>query len=238
MRAAARILLLSLSLLSAVSVRAQDEQLESAANRSEAAAATKVDVVTGANEAASSSSELAMDGPEYRLSLDNREKRMTIGFYGQISQFEREGESLMGYAFEAMVTYAMIRTMAIQISLNQALGADGGVSILYTGIRTSVAYALFGDFLKTRSILHVNERPTINFRSPDRPLLSVDGGVDQYFFNGVSRIVPATGVSLGGRYDRTVFGLNLSGIARYGMLVLADQQVPLISLGVGLSFAF
>ena len=178
------------------------------------------------------------DSSPYRVSLDNRDSRLQFGFYGQISQFSREGESLMGYAGELLASYGLTPKVAIQLGLDQAMSSEGGITILYTGIHSAVSYAVTGDYIKSNSVLNVNERPTLQLHSGDEPLLGVEGGLDQFFFNGTSRIVPATGFSAGAHYDRTVFGYRASVMARYGMLVISEVTVPMMTVGAGFLFSF
>ena len=174
----------------------------------------------------------------YRVSLDNRDSRLSFGFYGQISQFDREGESLLAYAAELLASYGLTQKVAIQLGLDQAMSSEGGVTIVYTGIHSAVSYAITGDYIKSNSVLNVNERPTLQLHSGDEPLLGVEAGLDQFFFNGTSRIVPATGFSVGGHYDRTVFGYRASLMARYGMLVISEATVPMMTVGAGILFSF
>ena len=180
----------------------------------------------------------AEEEPEYRLNYDSHTKRMNIAFYWQMSQFERTGEQLLGYALEVLAGYAMTNKIAFQMALMQAATFDGAISLLYSGIRTSTAYAIDGDFMKTASTLEVNDLKTINFRSEDKNLWAIDGGLDQYFFNGVSRIVPATGISATLRHERTMWGVRASVMGRYGLLVISEAQAPMISVGGGLAFTF
>lgn len=178
------------------------------------------------------------DAYKYNVLLDQRESRLTLVFYTQLSQFNREGESLLGYTFEGVASYALSSKLAGQFAINQALSAKGNVSVLYTGFRSSLAYALSGNFISSNNALFVNTRPTVHVRTGDRPLFAVEGGVDQYLFNGVSRIVPATGISASARYDFSFWRLRASAVFRYGMLVVSDAPVSLLTGGVGAMMRF
>jgi hypothetical protein len=198
---------------------------------------------TAPGVAAQSSSEVnpgesKADAYKYNVLLDQRESRLTLVFYTQLSQFKREGQSLLGYTFEGVASYALDSKLCGQFAINQALSTKGNVSVLYTGFRSSLAYALSGNFISSNNALFVNTRPTVHVRTGDRPLFAVEGGVDQYLFNGVSRIVPATGISASARYDFSLWRLRASAVFRYGMLVVSDSPVSLITTGIGAMMRF
>ncbi len=69
-------------------------------------------------------------------------------------------------------------------------------------------------------------------------MLITDLGIEQYLFNATDRIVPATGLSLGARLDKTIWGLRLSAMVRYGSLVISEDPVGMITAGVGTVMRF
>lgn len=212
------------------------------ARAQESAAPTATPAPSGASAASApepdEDDDLTALSSDYRLRLESKESRLTFGLFGTMSQFTREGVSLTGYTFEVVAGYAMKPKFAVQLALNQAVSMQNSITVLFTGLRSSAAYAITGEYIANDSTLNVNGRPSVSFRSGDKPLLSTDIGIDQYLFNGVNRIVPATGVSASLRYDRTIWNLRASAMARYGMLVISESQVPMMSAGLGLLFRF
>jgi hypothetical protein len=175
---------------------------------------------------------------EYRVKLEEKESRLLFGLYGQMSQFKREGISLTGYNFEGMVNYAIWRRTAVALSLNQSLDMANGISVLFTGVRLGAAYAIWGEYLRKSSLLKVNNQDTLSVHTPDSAMLVTDVGIEQYLFNGTDRIVPATGLSLGLRYDKNVMGLRVSAMVRYGSLVISEDPVAMLTAGIGALMRF
>ncbi|HMN67250.1 MAG TPA: hypothetical protein PKC28_01805 [Bdellovibrionales bacterium] len=174
----------------------------------------------------------------YQVDLDTKEQRLLFGLYGQMSQFQRQGGALTGYNLEGIANYAIDQRYAAQLSLAQSLDLANGLTVLFTGLRVGMSYAVWGNFIERVQHLRVNNENTLYVRSPDRSMLVVDGGVDQYLFNGVERIVPATGASLGLRFDKTIWGVRGSIMGRYGALVISEDPVSMLTLGAGLLLHF
>ena len=175
---------------------------------------------------------------DYNVLLDARESRLTLAFYTQLSQFKSVNGALMGYTFEGVASYALSPKLAGQFSMNQALSSKDGISVLYTGFRSSMAYAITGNFISSNNALFVNSVPTVHVKTGERSLIAVEGGVEQVLFNGEARIVPATGLSASGRYDFTIWKIRASAVGRYGMLVLSNNPVTLMTVGVGAMMRF
>ena len=175
---------------------------------------------------------------DYKVKLDSKESRLLFGLYGQMSQFTRQGSSLVGYNLEGLADYAIVDKTAVQISINQSLDMANGISVLFTGLRLGAAHAWWGEFTQKSSLLEVNNQDTLAVRPVDQTMLVTDVGIEQYLFNGTDRIVPATGLSLGMRYDRTIWGLRVSAMVRYGSLVISADPVAMITAGIGTVMRF
>jgi hypothetical protein len=175
---------------------------------------------------------------DYKVKLDVKESRLIFGLYGQMSQFSRQGVSLMGYNLEGLADYAIVDKTAVQISINQSLDMANGISVLFTGLRLGAAHSWWGEFTQRSSLLEVNNSDTRAVRPNDVTMLVTDIGIEQYLFNGTDRIVPATGLSLGARLDKTVWGIRLSAMLRYGSLVISEDPVSMITAGVGTVMRF
>lgn len=175
---------------------------------------------------------------DYKVKLDSKESRLIFGLYGQMSQFTRQGSSLVGYNLEGLADYAIVDKTAVQISINQSLDMANGISVLFTGLRLGAAHAWWGEFTQKSSLLEVNNQDTLAVRPVDQTMFVTDVGIEQYLFNGTDRIVPATGLSLGVRYDRTIWGLRVSAMVRYGSLVISADPVAMITAGVGTVMRF
>jgi len=175
---------------------------------------------------------------EYNVKMDIKESRILFGLYGQMSSFARAGTSFMGYNLEGVTDYAMSDRWAVQISLAQSFDLANGFTILYTGLRLGGAYTIWGQFMKRTSVVSVDGQDTLSVQTSDEPMLVADVGVDQYLFNGTDRIVPATGISLGARYDRNIWGHRGSLMFRYGQLVIAEDPVALMTAGAGFLLRF
>lgn len=182
--------------------------------------------------------EIGVENIDYSVFVDTQESRFTLGVYTQISQFEIESRSLIGSTFEVMAGYAILPKLSISLGIAQAVDISNGVSILFTGIRSSMSYMILGEAYKRSSILNVNGRSTISFLSGLRPTLSTDIGVDQYLFNGSTRVTPATGLSLGLKFDHALWILRMSWMARYGSLIIDNTNVSLMTVGAGLLYRF
>lgn len=182
--------------------------------------------------------ESTLDTSGYRVKMNTRESRLMFGLYGQMSQFSNEGRSLTGYNLEGLADYALREKLAVQISINQSLDMANGISVLFTGLRLGGAYAWWGDFTHKSSLLQVNNQDTLSVRSPESTMLVTDIGIEQYLFNGTDRIIPATGLSLGGRYDWPMWGLRMSAMFRYGSLVIGENPVTMMTAGVGALMRF
>lgn len=195
--------------------------------------------ITIKSEKTSNSSVSEEDESEitYRVELDERESRFLLGVYGQVSQFSFEGRGLLGSAVEVSASYALTHKVAANFSVAQALDPSS-LSILYTGFRVSGGYAFFGNFIQRESVLQVGGQTSFISKLGRGPLFAADIGMEQLLFNGTGRIVPATGVSAGVRYDRSLWRLNVSFIARYGQLVIAEKTSSMVSGGVGLMMRF
>lgn len=175
---------------------------------------------------------------DYKVKLDTKESRLLFGLYGQMSNFTRQGAALMGYNLEGLADYAIRDKTAVQISLNQSLSMAGGISVLFTGLRLGAAHAWWGEFTQRSSLLEVNSQDTLAVRPNESTMFVTDVGIEQYLFNGTDRIVPATGLSLGGRMDKTIWGMRLSAMLRYGSLVISADPVTMITAGVGTVIRF
>lgn len=175
---------------------------------------------------------------EYQVKMDVKESRLLFALYGQMSSFTREGAALIGYNLEGLADYAIVDKTAVQISINQSLDMANGVSVLFTGLRLGAAHAWWGEFTHRSSLLAVNGQDTLAVRPNYETMLITDIGIEQYLFNGTDRIVPATGLSLGVRIDKTIWGLRLSGMLRYGSLVISQDPVAMITAGVGTVMRF
>lgn len=175
---------------------------------------------------------------EYNVKLNTKESRVLFGLFGQISSFTRQGAALQGYNLEGLADYALTDSTAVQLSLNQSLDTANGISVLFTGLRLGAAYAWWGQFTHRNSLLEVNGTDTLNVRSPDASMFVTDVGIEQYLFNGSDRIVPATGLSLGSRFDKTLWHMRLSAMVRYGSLVIAKDPVTMLTAGVGTLIRF
>ena len=184
------------------------------------------------------SDDSTLSDSQYRVKMDVKESRLIFGLYGQMSQFERKGVSLVGYNFEGLGDYAITERTAVQISINQSLDMANSISVLFTGIRLGGAYSFWGDFIHRNSMLRVNNQETMTVRTADSSLLAGDFGIEQYLFNGTDRIVPATGISLGVRYDKTFWGLRGSFMFRYGSLVISEDPVSMLTAGAGVLMRF
>ncbi len=185
----------------------------------------------------SSEAEGEDDDVAYRVELDERESRFLLGIYGQIAQFTFDGRGLLGSAVEAVASYALTHKIAGNFSVSQALDPST-LSILYTGFRVSGAYAFIGNFIERESTLNVGGQTSFISKLGKGPLFAADFGMEQLLFNATGRIVPATGVSAGVRYDRTLFNINVSFAARYGQLVIAEKSSTMMSGGVGFLLRF
>jgi hypothetical protein len=178
------------------------------------------------------------DEANYRVTLDEKESRFFITIYSQFSQFTNQGKDLVGAAFEAQATYALMPTIALGMSLAQALNMEGGLSITYTGLRASTGYALSGKYIQRESVVSVDKQTTYVSSMGQGPLFALEAGLNQLMFNGGTRIVPATGLSLGVRYDRMWGKYNLSLNAVYGSLVISEAAASMLSVGVGILMRF
>lgn len=174
----------------------------------------------------------------YKVKIDEKQSRLIFGIYTQLSQFTRTGTALTGYNLEGSATYALSDRTAALLSIAQSLDTADGISVLFTGVRLGFGYTIFGNYLRLNTSVKVNEQETVSILSDDRSLLATDLGIEQYLFNATDRVVPATGLSLGLRYDRTIFGFRASGMIRYGSLVIQAETASLITAGVGLLMRF
>ena len=193
---------------------------------------------TSATVTGQPAAEMRAESKDYNVLLDARESRLTLAFYTQLSQFKSVSGALMGYTFEGVASYALSPKLAGQFAMNQALSSKDGISVLYTGFRSSMAYAITGNFISSNNALFVNSVPTVHVKTGERSLVAVEGGVEQVLFNGEARIVPATGISASGRYDFTIWKIRASAVGRYGMLVLSNNPVSLMTVGVGAMMRF
>lgn len=175
---------------------------------------------------------------DYRVRLETRETRFNLGVYAQVSQFSFMGRSLLGNALEVAATYAIKQNIAATISVAQALSLEGGLTLAYTGIRAAGSYAWWGSFIRTQSVVVVNGQSSVETKSGATSMLASEVGIDQFLFNGSSRVIPATGASLGVRYDRTFGSFRASFIARYGMLVAQSSTSSIMTGGGGLVYSF
>lgn len=178
------------------------------------------------------------DEPEYRVTLEEKESRFFITIYSEVSQFTNQGKDLVGAAFEAAATYALLADIALTMSLTQALNMENGFSITYTGLRATTGYALQGKYLQRESIVTVDNQAAFVSSLGQGPLMAVEFGLNQLMFNGSSRIVPATGLSVGMRYDRMYGKYNLSLNATYGSLVIAEAAASMLTIGLGILMRF
>ncbi len=174
----------------------------------------------------------------YSVFLETKEQRFNVGLFGQFSSFSRAGQSFVGNPFEVLAGYALTEKIGFNINLMQALDLANGATILYTGIRTSGSYNLMGQNFSKRSTVMINGVPSVSVAPFQEPTFSLDLGFDQLFFNGTSRVAPATGASFGGQYARTFNIYRVAAMARYGHLTVNDSQVSLITAGVGLIYRF
>ncbi len=231
----AALLILALSLLAPTAGNAQSELRTKRIVRKRTVAVPvdkeKVSAVS------SSESEGDDDEVSYRIELDDRESRFQLGIYGQIAQFAFEGRGLMGSAVEAVASYALTHKIAGNFSVSQALDPST-LSILYTGFRVSGAYAFMGNFVERESTLNVGGQTSFISKLGQGPLFAADLGMEQLLFNATGRIVPATGISAGVRYDRQLWKINVSFAARYGQLVIAEKSSTMMSGGVGFLLRF
>lgn len=198
-----------------------------------------------ADEPASMSSSVSAVGAgsmvgysDYRVRLEESESRFNLGLYVQASQFSLSGRSLLGNAIEVDATYALSSKIAANVSVSQAVTLEGGLGVLYTGIRCAGQYAFWGDFIKRDSTVVINGVRSVQTHSSTASLLAADIGVDQFMFDGSSRVVPATGASFGARYDRSFGSWRASFIGRYGMLLVSSQTSSLMTVGAGLIYSF
>lgn len=189
------------------------------------------------NDTGSSQSDPDDEEPTYRIELDDRESRFLLGVYGQISQFAFDGRGLLGSAIEAVASYALTHKIAGNFSVAQALDPST-LSILYTGFRVSGAYAFMGNFVERESTLNVGGQTSFISKLGQGPLFAADLGMEQLLFNATGRIVPATGLSAGVRYDRSLWKINMSFAARYGQLVIAEKSSTMMSGGIGFLLRF
>lgn len=174
----------------------------------------------------------------YNVLLETKEERLNVGIFGQFTSFKRGDESFSGNSFEVTAGYALSEKFAYNLNLMQALDLADGASVLYSGIRTSVSYALKGDIYSRRSTVMVNGAPSVSITPFQEPNLLFDFGVDQIFFNGTTRVAPATGFSAGAQYARTVYNYRLALMARYGALKVSNDPVDLLTAGIGLLYRF
>jgi hypothetical protein len=193
---------------------------------------------TSSSPATEATDDGAAGTSEYKVHMDVKESRLMFGLYGQMSSFARQGTSLIGYNLEGIANYAMTDKTAIQISLAQSLDMADGFSVLFTGLRLGAGYAWWGQFTRRSSKLRVNGQETFSVQTQEESMLIFDAGIDQYLFNGTDRIVPATGVSLGARFDRNIWGQRGSIMFRYGQLVIAQDPVALMTAGLGVLLRF
>ena len=175
---------------------------------------------------------------EYRIRLDEQESRFNLGLYAQASQFSFQGKSLLGNALEVNAMYALRSNIAASVSVAQAITIQGGLGVLYTGIRAAGQYAFWGDFIRRTSTVVVNGQRSLQTATGAPTLLAGDVGIEQFMFNGSTRVLPATGGSLGVRYDRTIAGLRASLIGRYGMLLVGTEVTSMMTGGAGLLYSF
>ena len=194
--------------------------------------------VSFAQDPAPASPDSAVSASEYNVRVDESESRLVFGLYGQLSQFVRKGKNLTGQNVEAVANYAIFEKASVQLSLAQSLDMANGLTVLYTGIRVGGSYALMGDFIRRNNSVNVNGQQTLSVSEPDAPLLAAEAGVDQYLFNGEETVIPATGVSAGVRYDRKIWRMRVSAMARYGALVISSEPVSMLTAGVGLLVRF
>ena len=178
------------------------------------------------------------DEAEYRVTLEEKESRFFITIYAEFSNFINQSGNLVGAAFEAMANYALLDDVALGLSLTQALNMEGGLSITYTGLRATTGYALMGRYVQREALLSVDGQTTFVSTSGQGALFAIDAGLNQLMFNGTTRIVPATGLSIGMRYDRNWSRWTISLTAAYGSLVMADTTATMITAGVGVIMRF
>ena len=191
-----------------------------------------------ASEKASTTTTSTAGFSDYRVRLDEQESRFSVGIYGQASQFTFDGRSLLGNALELDVTCAFAKNFAASVSISQALSLEGGFGVLYTGIRGAAQYAFWGDFIRRDSAVMVNGQRSLSARGGQSTLLAGEFGIEQYMFNGTARVVPATGGSVGVRFDKNFGRFRASLIARYGMLLVASEMSSMMLGGAGLIYAF
>lgn len=178
------------------------------------------------------------DTIKYSVLLSRQERRFTFGLYSGISQFTRAGTQLLGYTLEVAANYALYEKIAASMSISQAVSAEGGISVLFTGIQLAAAYAFWGDFVPKSDTVMVNGTPTYIQSSGQDSVILGEVGLDQYLFNGNDRIVPGTGISFGGRYDFNFWALRTSVFLRYGALIIANDAVQMMTTGVGILLRF
>ena len=174
----------------------------------------------------------------YNVIQEDRDMRFNVGIFWQISQFSLEGRSLEGAGPEVLMGYAMNPKLSVNFGVSQALDTANGLSALYTGIRTAAAWAVKGSAYGRKAILNVNGEPTYSVVRTHDPLLSVETGLEQIFFNGSTKVSPATGYSLGLRYDFSAWKVRVSTMARMGNLKISSEPVTLTIFGAGLLYRF
>lgn len=186
----------------------------------------------------SGSSNMDFGTSEYRLELNDNESRFLLTVYGQMSQFNYVGESLLGSAIEVSALYALNQDFAAGISIAQALDPSEGLAILYTGIRASGSYAIFGTFIQREAMLNVDGKTAFISTLGKGSLMAFDFGLEQLIFNGTSRIIPATGFSAGLRYDASFWGATWSLSGRYGQLIISEKMASMMTFGGGILMRF
>lgn len=175
---------------------------------------------------------------DYNVLLETKEQRFNVGIFGQFSSFTRAGKSFTGNPFEVLAGYALTTKIGFNFNVMQALDLANGAEVLYTGIRTSAAYTFIGENFSKRSTVLVNGAPSVMIAPFQEPTFQADFGFDQIFFNGTSRVAPATGMSAGVQYAKTISTYRVAAMLRYGSLKVNNDAVDLITAGLGLLYRF
>jgi hypothetical protein len=144
----------------------------------------------------------------------------------------------MGNSLEIDATYALAPKLMASVAVAQAITSTGGISVLYTGIRAAVGRPFWGTYIRSRSTVVINGQRSLGTTTGTSSLFAGDVGAEQFVFNGTARVVPATGASLGLRYDRTFGAFRASIIARYGMLLISNTSATMMLGGLGLTYSF
>ena len=175
---------------------------------------------------------------QQKISIVENNKRLKFKTYLSYSSFSSQALTISGSGLYLDIDYAFKPRWAFSFAASQGLNFDSNVSALYTNISLQGKYSLSSSFL-TKSIQHIyNDKTFLQFEEKPKYTLGISAGFEQFFFNTSNSTVSASGLSLGGYYEREIWNLNLSLGLKYARLLLRSKDLTMFTLLTGLYWQF